>query len=166
MFISVAIFNSFVALHSANTSRPKSRLGQAIDVVRRVMVEEDCKLRKGYIYKFIQESTATYVCFKSVRDYVMRIMVNQDVADALAGLTWEVIKLLKEPECRMIKQLKIDYNYIEVENGYFFDIWNKEFVKKPDLRGASPRAFVLYKYKRNRIPQPKYFIEGNSYFKY
>lgn len=90
----------------------------------------------------------------------MRILKNQDVADALAGSTWDVIKLLQEPSCGMIKQLKINYNFIEVENGWFFDIENKDFVRDPALSDASPRAFVLYKYRENVIPKPKPFIEG------
>ena len=66
----------------------------------------------------------------------------------------------------MIPQLKINYNYIEVQDGYFFDIKNKSFVKNPTLSGASPRAFVLYKYREGRIPKPKPFIEGMNFLFY
>lgn len=145
------------------SARPRSRICQAVDVVRRVMAEENCKLHKGFVYKFIPESTATYTFYKSVKDYIMRIIGNQDVADVICGVTWEVIKHLKEPSCRMISQLKINYNFIEVNDGMFFNIEKKSFESDVDLRGSSPRAFVIYAFNAEKIPKPKHFIEGKRY---
>lgn len=143
--------------------RPTSKLCQAIDIVRRVMADENCKLHKGFVYKFIPESTKTYTFYKSVKDYVMRIMGNADVADVLANQAYQVTRLLSEPSCRIISQLKIDYNFIEVRDGQFFNIEKKLFEEKPEGLAGSPRAFVLYRYIPGKIPKPKPFIEGTSF---
>ena len=91
----------------------------------------------------------------------MKILGSPDVADVLASHTYEVAKLVSEPNCRIIKQLKINYNYIECLDGMFFDIEGKCFVEKPENLDGSPRAFILYKFDQSRPPKPKPFIEGN-----
>ena len=74
-----------VAIPVVSRPRPQSKLGKAVDIVRRVMDEQHCKLMCGFVYKYIKESTSTYVCYKPVKSYIMRIMANIHVADALAG---------------------------------------------------------------------------------
>ena len=70
--------------------------------------------------------------------------------------------LLSKSACRIIAPLKINLNYIEVQPfGTCFDIENKRFVIDPDvLKEASPRAFVKYRYSKEKVPNPTYFIEG------
>jgi len=107
------------------------------------MNDENCKLHKGFVYRFISESKKTYTFYKSVKDYIMRIMGNTDVADVVANQAYQVTRLLAEPACRVINQLKIDYNYIEVLNGYFFNIERKLFEENPETLAGSPRAVRL-----------------------
>lgn len=122
------------------------------------MEEENCKLHQGYVYKFIPESTKTYTYYKPVKDFVMRLLGDPLVADVVANHVYEVSRLLAEKSCRVIKQLKLDYNFIEVIGGIFFNIEKKCFEEHPVLDG-SPRAFVLHK-RTKKVPQPKPFIEG------
>ncbi|XP_066926777.1 uncharacterized protein [Clytia hemisphaerica] len=138
-------------------AKPRSRLNQAIDVVARVMKDEKCELFKGYIYRHVPESTKTYYHYKPVEDYVMRILKNSSVADSLSGQTWDVIRHLEKPSCRIVKQMKMDYNYIEINDGFFFNIEKKCFEQNPALTG-SPRAFVIYNHKKRPNPTP--FMEG------
>lgn len=93
----------------------------------------------------------------------MRILGSPVVADVVASHTYEITRLLSEPSCRVISQLKIDYNFIEVMDGIFFNIEKKKFEENPVEVNGSPRAFVLYK-KTSRVPKPKLFIEGNLFF--
>lgn len=142
-------------------AKPRSRLNQAIDVVARVMKDEKCELFKGYIYRHVPESTRTYYHYKPVEDYVMRILKNSSVADSLSGQTWDVIRHLEKPSCRIVKQMKMDYNYIEINDGFFFNIEKKCFEQNPALTG-SPRAFVIYNHKKRPNPTP--FMEGKLVF--
>ena len=90
----------------------------------------------------------------------MALLKIPSIADVLASIVFSLIKLLSTPSCEIIEQLKIDYDYIEVQpEGWFFHISEKKFVRNPELDG-SPRAFVLYKYT-GTVRKPKEFIEGN-----
>jgi len=80
------------------------------------MTEENCILHKGFVYKFIPESKRSFTYYKPVKDYVMKILGNPLVADVVANHAYEVTRLISEPSCRIIKQLKIDYNFIEVRD--------------------------------------------------
>ena len=65
----------------------------------------------------------------------------------------------EKPACKIIKQMKIDYNFIEVNDGYFFNIEKKCFEMDPPIVG-SPRAFVFYNHKKRHNPTPS--IEGEQ----
>ena len=69
-----------------------------------------------------------------------------------------ISKLLSVPSCRIIRNIKIDFNWIEVSDGWFFNIECKRFEQNPKLNG-SPRAFVVYKFQ-HEVPYPKAFVEG------
>lgn len=126
------------------------------------MEEERCKLYRGFVFRHVPESISTFYFYKTAEDYILRILKNNEVADALSGVTWEVIRLIEKPACQIITQMKIDYNFIEVKDGYYFDIENKCFVKNPKLMG-SPRAFVLYNCRKR--PNPRPFMEGKQFSK-
>ena len=54
---------------------------------------------------------------------------------------------------------RVDYDLIEVADGWCFSISKREFVQNPiqDIGKESPRAFVEYNHAKN--PEPKYFKE-------
>jgi len=140
--------------------RPTSKLCQAIDVVRRVMEEHNCKLYRGHVYKLVPESTRTFSFYKSVNNYIMQLLGNPMVADVLAAHAYPVIRLLSEQSCRIIKQIRIDFNYIEVlPKGFFFNIRKKTFEENPKELVNSPRAFVIYTYNAT-VPVPRPFTDG------
>lgn len=113
------------------------------------------------MYKKAPEATETYVCFRSVKDYVMHILGDTAIADVVVPCVDKVCKLLSEPSCHIIQQMRIDYDYIEVHpKGWFFNIPEKTFIKDPKNLKGSPRTFVLYTYTPGRVPTPLPFIEG------
>ncbi|XP_066917465.1 uncharacterized protein [Clytia hemisphaerica] len=109
------------------------------------------------MHKLIPESKSTYYSYKSVKSFVLRMFKNPYVADGLAQSYFEVIRLLQEPDCRILPNLIVDYNYVEVKKGYYFNIREKKFENNPQLKG-SLRSFVNYDHRA--IPNPKPFIEG------
>ena len=141
--------------------RPTSKFCQAVDVVRRSMIDLDCALFNGDVFEKIERSTATYTFSSSAKDFLMTLLENSEIADNIATYVFGIAKLLSDPACRIIKPITIDYDYIEVEpKGFFFNIPKKIFIRNPtDLKG-SPRAFVIYKYT-GKVPYPKPFVEGN-----
>ena len=85
----------------------------------------------GRVYKEIPEATNTYIYCTSVKDYLL--------------------KLLSEPAYRLTRPIEIDYNFIEVEDQYLFDIAGKHFIKE---------RFIRYEYNEYKKPNPAPFIEG------
>ena len=117
----------------------------------------------GRVYKKIPEATYTYIYCTSVNDYLLNLFGNVEVADLIASHVTQLTTLLSEPSCRLIKEIKIDYNFIEVEDQYLFDIPGKRFVKESGSLKGSPRAFIRYEYSESKKPNPVPFIEG-KYF--
>ena len=125
------------------------------------MDAKKCALYNGSVYKKIPEATETYVFCSSVKNFLLNIMGNMDIADQIASFMSPLTNLLSEPCCKLIRPIKLDYNFIEVSEGYFFNIDKKLFEKNPKTLNGSPRAYVFYNYDGN-VPDPKPFIEGTN----
>ena len=126
------------------------------------MEDNEFGLFDGCVYKKIPEAEYTYIYCSGVKEYLLRLLANAEVADQVAPYINPITNLLSEPACRLIKPIKLDYNFIEVNDGYCFNIWEKKFIKNPKTLKGSPRAFVLYDYKDDVVPYPKPFIEGTG----
>ena len=129
------------------------------------MIKNRYALYEGSIYKKAPDSAFTYVFCCSVRKFLLRSLSNVEIANALVHYQNQVTTLLSDPSCRLIKPLIIDYNLIEVlPSKTCFHIARKEFVVHKSMRkGVSPRAFVRYRYKEDRVPYPKPFVQGMYY---
>ena len=117
----------------------------------------------GRVYKKIPEATYTYIYCTSVKDYLLNLLGNVEVADLIAPHVTQLTTLLSEPVCRLIKPIEIDYNFIEVEHQYLFDIAGKRFTKESGSLKGSPRAFIRYEYSESKKPNPAPFIEGTNF---
>ena len=117
----------------------------------------------GRVYKKIPEATYTYIYCTSVKDYLLNLLGNVEVADLIAPHVTQLRTLLSEPACRLIKPIEIDYNFIEVEHQYLFDIAGKRFTKESGSLKGSPRAFIRYEYSASTKPNPAPFIEGTNF---
>ena len=87
-----------------------------------------------------------------MKDYLLNLLGNVEVADLIASHVTQLTTLLSEPACRLIKPTEVDYNFIEVEDQYLFDIAGKRFIKESgSLKGSFiPRAFIRYKYSESK----------------
>ena len=129
----------FFRLETQNDAirRPQTKLMQAVDVVRRYMKACKYALFDGAVYKKAPEAVFTYVYCSSVSDFIHHILGNAEVADQIASFVQPLISLLSVKSCRIIEQMVIDYNYIEVQPKFVcFNIAEKRFVRNPkDLKG-------------------------------
>ena len=144
------------------TARPTNKLCQAVDLVKRMMESTDVALSNGAVYKKPKICQKTYIYCGSVRKYLMRSLENKQLSNEITPYIQNLVALLSDGDCGLIKQIKIDYDYIECMNGMYFDILGKRFVKNPPLKG-SPRAYVKYKVP-DKVPYPKPFAEGKNLF--
>ena len=88
---------------------------------------------------------------------------NAEVADLIAPRVTQLTTLLLEPACGLIKPTEIDYNFIEVEHQYLFDIAGKRFIKESGSLMGSPRAFTRYDNNESKKTNPAPFIEGTHF---
>ena len=112
------------------------------------------------VCKNIPEAMYTYIHCTSVKDYLLNLLGNVEVADLIAPHVTQLSALLSEPACRLIKLIEIDYNFIEVEDQYLFDIAGKRFIKESGSLKGSPRVFTRYEYSESKKRNPAPFIEG------
>ena len=114
----------------------------------------------GCVYKKIPAATYTYIYCTSVKDYLQNLFRNVEAADLIVSHVTQLTTLLSEPACRLSKPIEIDYNFIEVEDQYLFDIAGRRFIKESGSLKGSPRAFIRYEYSESKKPNPAPFIEG------
>ena len=72
------------------------------------------------------------------------------LTDLIAPHVTQFTTLLSEPAFRLIKPIEIDYNFIEVEHQYLFDITGKRFTKESGSLKGSPRVFIRYEYSESK----------------
>ena len=65
-----------------------------------------------------------------MKDFLLNLLKNVEVADLIASHLKQLLTLLSEPACRLIKTIEIDHNFIELEEQYLFDIAGKRFIKE------------------------------------
>ena len=104
--------------------KPSSKICQAIDVVRRIMEQRRFGLHDGSVFKLAPDAVSTFVYCSSVNSFVMNLLSNGEVADAVVPYINQVVALLSEPACRIIEPIVIDFNLIEcLPSGTVFNIW-------------------------------------------
>ena len=144
---------------------PGNKLLVVIKAIEKLMRDLNYSLFRGEMFRKVPEGKYSFTRCCSVAEFVHASLTNGKIADILAAQVTNVINILSHPGCQIIRQLKFNYNLIEVKpTGVCFDIAAKKFVANPISDNAigqeSPRAFVSYTYREGHVPNPKIFIEG------
>ena len=89
-----------------------------------------------------------------MKDYLLNLFGIVEVADLMTSHVRQLTTLLSEPACRLIKPIEIDYNFIEVEDQYLFDIADKRFIKESGSLKGSLRTFSYSNFKiSSQVPK-------------
>ena len=97
----------------------------------------------GIVYKKIPGVTCTFIYCTSVKGYLLNLLGNVEVEDLTAPHVTQLTTLLSDPASTVIKPTESDYNFIEVEDQYFFDIADKRFIKESTSLKGSPQASIF-----------------------
>ncbi|KAJ7376359.1 hypothetical protein OS493_035102 [Desmophyllum pertusum] len=114
---------------------------------------------RGKVYR--KESRARYAfSYKcEARAFVNTLATNEFFKPRLIREMRKVIELIADPYCELFRPLVIDYDLIEVNQGIFWSLKNRSFVKdviqEEQVGQISPRAFCPY--DATQEPDPKYF---------
>ena len=144
---------------------PGNKLLVAIKAIEKLMRDLDYSMVRGEMLRKVPEGKYSFTRYCSVAEFVHASLTNGKIADILAAQVTNVINILSHPACQIIRQLKFNYNLIEVKpTGVCFDIAAKKFIANPFsdnvIGQESPHAFVSYTYREEHVPNPKVFIEG------
>ena len=159
-----ALLNLFfiIGATTKTTTKPQyvDPVCKAISAIARLMECKKYAMCNGKVFKKLEKSKFTYVECTTVENFLMAVLKNVEIAELLTKVYGTVKEYLKNPSCGLVRQLKIDYNVIEVlPSGTLFHIARKEFVQHETFN-ASPRAFIHYTYKSDRVPYPRPFVQG------
>ena len=83
-----------------------------------------------------------YIYCTSIKNYLLNLLGNSEIADIISSHITQLTSLLSEPTCRLLEHIKTDFNFVEVCDGFCFDIEEKKFSRNPKRLKGSPRAYV------------------------
>ena len=119
----------------------------------------------GAFDKKLEECKNTNIYCTSVKNYLLNLLGNFEIADVITPYITQLTSLLSEHTCWLLKPIKIGYNFIESDR-FCFDIEGKKFIRNPKRLKGFLTAYVRYTYHEDKIPNSKPFIEGmNNIFK-
>ena len=144
---------------------PGDKILVAIKAIEKLMRDLDYSLFRGEMFCKVPEGKYSFTRCCSVAEFVHASVTNRKIADILSAQVTNIINILSHPGCQIIRQLKFNYNLIEVKpTGVCFDIAARKFIANPISDNAidqeSPCAFVSYTYREGHVPNPKVFIHG------
>ena len=133
----------------------------AINDIERAMGKLVYALYSGEVFKKVKKSKYTYQHCCSVKKFLSLLGSNDKFKDTIIKHLNKLVDILGDRECEFMKQLRINYDLIEVNGGWCFSISQRKFVLHPvkdaDIGKESPRAYI--EYDHNKTPDPGYFKE-------
>ena len=119
-------------------------------------------LYKGMVYCKPKDASFTFVEMMDPESYLNKLLASEVIREQVMRHMNALLHVMSNPQCEVFPQIKIDFNFIEVNSGYCFKISERKFVTCPftseDFRKISPRTFVAY--DPSTPAKPKYFKEG------
>ena len=120
----------------------------------------DYALYRGTIYRKCEGAIYSYSYKCDVKSFVNSLAANELFKARLLKMK-KVIDLLADPDCEVIRPIIVDYNLIEVNDGYCWSVSERWFLRNAipadKVSLVTPRAFSQY--DPLKVPQPKYFRE-------
>ena len=141
------------------------RLGDKLTVlindISIAMRRLDYALYRGTIYRKCEGAAYSYSYKCDVKAFVNSLAANESFKARLLKDMRKVIDILADPDCEVIRPIIVDYNLIEVNDGYCWSVSERRFLRNAipaeKVGLVTPRAFS--RYDPLKVPQPKYFRE-------
>ena len=131
----------------------------AMNDIERAMAKLGYALHNGEMFKKVKNSEYTYQHCCSVKKFLSLLGSNDQFKDTIIKHLNKLVEILGDKECEFTKQLRINYDLIEVNGGWCFSISQRKFVlhpiKKTEIGRESPRAYIDYEH--TRTPDPGFF---------
>ena len=142
---------------SMGRALPKSAIVVALNKIERVMAKRGYGLHKGDVFKKNEASMYTFEHACSIKKFLSVLANNDQLKEIIITDFNKVESILADPECKFTQQLRINYDLIEVLDGWCFSLSQRRFVQNPikEIGKECPRAFVQYPHTKE--PEAKHF---------
>ena len=119
------------------------------------------RCHRGSIFRKNPECFFTYSYRGTMKSFLHKCASNDSMKDRLVRHMSKLLPILSDPDCEVLPTIKIDYDLIEVSDGWFWSFSRGRFVQdalsKEMVGQVSPRTFLHYDHSN---PQdPKFFRE-------
>ncbi|XP_066928609.1 uncharacterized protein [Clytia hemisphaerica] len=130
----------------------------AVDHIERHMRKKNYAISQGKIYKKAPDSQFTYVYCITVPKYLKKLLGIAKIANKLASHITAVSNLLSDPDCGLIKPIKILYNIIEVLPEGIFNSFPDAKTRTEFLQ----KYYQLLLHRKFPMKEPKLILQGES----
>ena len=134
---------------------------QLINDIGRMMSKLGYALHRGMIHKKEDKAMYTYLYKCDVNSFIGTLEGNESFKARLSKYGRSVREKLQNPETQFIRQLKVNHDLIEVNDGWCLCLSKRQFIQhavnEEEIGHVSPRAFCEYDHEKE--PDPKYFRE-------
>ena len=89
-----------------------SKIGQSVDLIRRVMKRNNYGLHDGCIYKKLEEFKYTYIYCRGVKNYCLNLLENFEIDNIIRPIITQLTNLLYETACRLLEPIKLTINLL------------------------------------------------------
>ena len=124
----------------------KSPVVVALNKIERAMAKLGYALHKGCVFKKNEASMYTFEHACSIKMFLSVLANNDQLKEIIITNFNKLESILANPECEFTKQLRINFDLIEVVNGWSFSRSQRRFVQNPikEIGKECPRAFAQY----------------------
>ena len=131
----------------------------AMNDIERAMAKLGYALHSGEMFKKVKNSKYTYQHCCTVKKFLSLLGSNDQFKETIIKHLSKLVEILGDRDCEFMKQLRINYDLIEVKGGWCFSISQRKFVlhaiKSTEIGKESPRAYIDYEH--TKTPDPGYF---------
>ena len=133
----------------------------ALNDIERAMQKLGYALYRGEVYRKVIASKYTFQHCCTVKKFLSMLGNSEHFKETIVKHLNKLDSILGDPQGELAQQLKINYDLIEVSNGWCFSISERRFVENaignPLIGRVTPRAYVDYKHDKE--PDARYFKE-------
>ena len=137
----------------------KSPVVVALNKIERAMAKLGYALHKGDVFKKNEASMYTFEHACSIKKFLSVLANNDQLKEIIITNFNKLESILADPGREFTQQLRINYDLIEVLDGWCFSLSQRRFVQNPikEIGKECPGAFVQYSHTKE--PEAKYFQE-------
>ena len=117
---------------SIRDSRPSDFFKTAEEINRAMMTLSNPRVFcKGMVYCKPKDASFTFVEMMDPESYLNKLLVSEVLREQVMRHMNALLRVMSNPQCEAFPQIKIDFNFIEVNSGYCFKISERKFVSFP-----------------------------------